>query len=128
MLCYVTPKEHLGLPEPRRREARRDRLQNRRPCGRHRPAIGRVPAIATTPCRKARFEFDWNEQFRLSLDPETARAYHDETLAAGHVQERPLLQHVRPEVLLDEDHGGYPEDGGGGGLGGACWKTLSDVV
>ena len=41
MLCYVTPKEHLGLPEPRRREARRDRLQNRRPLGRRRPQAQR---------------------------------------------------------------------------------------
>ena len=44
------------------------------------PATARGPATATTPCRKARFEFDWNEQFRLSLDPETARRMHDETL------------------------------------------------
>ena len=49
MLCYVTPKEHLGLPEPRRREARRDRLQDRRPRGRRGPPPPRARKTATTP-------------------------------------------------------------------------------
>ena len=79
MLCYVTPKEHLGLAQQRRREAGRDRLQDRRSRSGSGPASpgarDRDDAIS-----RARFAFDWNEQFRLSLDPETARAYHDETL------------------------------------------------
>jgi hypothetical protein len=76
---------------------------------RHRPgARDRDDALS-----KARFAFDWNEQFRLSLDPETARALPRRDAAAGHVQERPLLQHVRPEVLLDEDHRRHPQDGCG---------------
>ena len=66
---------------------------------------------------RARFAFDWNEQFRLSLDPETAQAYARRDAAAGHVQERRLLQHVRAEVLLDEDHGGDSRDGGGEAAG-----------
>ncbi|MFM8386048.1 MAG: phosphomethylpyrimidine synthase ThiC [Planctomycetia bacterium] len=83
MLCYVTPKEHLGLPTAedvhqgiiaykiaahaadvaRRRKGSRDRDD----------ALSR-----------ARYAFDWNEQFRLSLDPETARRMHDETLPSDY--------------------------------------------
>ena len=71
-----------GAPGPageRRREAGGDRLQDRRPRRRHGPAR---PAARERDdaLSKARFEFDWNEQFRLSLDPETARRMHDETL------------------------------------------------
>ena len=59
------------------REKRTDRIAaHAADIARHRPgARDRDDAIS-----KARYEFDWNEQFRLSLDPETARAYHDETL------------------------------------------------
>ena len=60
---------------------------------------------------RARFAFDWNEQFRLSLDPETARPYHDETLPQDTFKIGPLLQHVRAEVLLDEDHRRHSQDG-----------------
>ncbi len=79
MLCYVTPKEHLGLPE--REDVKQGMVAYKiaahaADIARHRPgARDRDDALS-----KARFEFDWNEQFRLSLDPETARAYHDETL------------------------------------------------
>ena len=48
MLCYVTPKEHLGLPDAGRRAAGRDRLQDRGPRRRRRPASAAGPAIATT--------------------------------------------------------------------------------
>lgn len=79
MLCYVTPKEHLGLPNNEdvkqgviayKIAAHAADVARRRP-----GAQDRDDALS-----KARFEFDWNEQFRLSLDPETARRYHDETL------------------------------------------------
>ncbi|MEX2170980.1 MAG: phosphomethylpyrimidine synthase ThiC [Pirellulales bacterium] len=79
MLCYVTPKEHLGLPE--REDVKQGMVAYKiaahaADVARQRPgARDRDDALS-----KARFEFDWNEQFRLSLDPETARAYHDETL------------------------------------------------
>ena len=82
MLCYVTPKEHLGLPEPRRRQGRRDRLQDRGARGRPREGPPGRAASATTRCRKARFEFRWQDQFNLSLDPDTAKDFHDETLPA----------------------------------------------
>jgi phosphomethylpyrimidine synthase len=79
MLCYVTPKEHLGLPE--REDVKQGMIAYKiaahsADIARHRPgARDRDDALS-----KARFEFDWNEQFRLALDPETARAYHDQTL------------------------------------------------
>ena len=50
-----------------------------------------APSTATTRSRKARFEFRWEDQFNLSLDPETAREFHDETLPAGRRQDRALL-------------------------------------
>jgi phosphomethylpyrimidine synthase len=79
MLCYVTPKEHLGLPN-------RDDVKagiiaykiaaHAADIARHRPgARDRDDELS-----RARYKFDWNRQFELSLDPETARAMHDETL------------------------------------------------
>lgn len=79
MLCYVTPKEHLGLPnldDVRQGVIAYKIAAHAADLARHRPgAQERDDALS-----KARYEFDWNEQFRLALDPETARAYHDETL------------------------------------------------
>ena len=80
MLCYVTPKEHLGLPN--REDVRQGIIAYKiaahaADVARHRPgARDRDDALSY-----ARFLFDWNKQFELSLDPETARAMHDETLA-----------------------------------------------
>ena len=79
MLCYVTPKEHLGLPN--RDDVRQGIIAYKiaahaADIARHRPgARDRDDALA-----RARYTFDWNRQFELSLDPETARAMHDETL------------------------------------------------
>jgi phosphomethylpyrimidine synthase len=79
MLCYVTPKEHLGLPN--REDVKQGVIAYKiaahsADVARHRPgAQDRDNALS-----RARFAFDWNEQFRLSLDPETAKSYHDETL------------------------------------------------
>jgi phosphomethylpyrimidine synthase len=79
MLCYVTPKEHLGLPD--REDVKQGVIAYKiaahaADLARHRPkARDRDDALS-----RARFAFDWNEQFRLSLDPETARRMHDETL------------------------------------------------
>jgi phosphomethylpyrimidine synthase len=79
MLCYVTPKEHLGLPE--REDVKQGMIAYKiaahaADVARKRPgAQDRDDALS-----RARFAFDWNEQFRLSLDPETAQAYHDATL------------------------------------------------
>ncbi|MEX0819338.1 MAG: phosphomethylpyrimidine synthase ThiC [Pirellulaceae bacterium] len=79
MLCYVTPKEHLGLPnneDVKQGVIAYKIAAHAADVARHRKgAQDRDDALS-----RARFAFDWNEQFRLSLDPETARAYHDETL------------------------------------------------
>ena len=79
MLCYVTPKEHLGLPnadDVRAGVIAYKIAAHAADVARHRVgARDRDDALS-----KARYEFDWNEQFRLSLDPEMARSMHDETL------------------------------------------------
>jgi phosphomethylpyrimidine synthase len=81
MLCYVTPKEHLGLPDKQdvkdgviayKIAAHSADVAKGHPHARHWDDI----------LSKARFEFRWEDQFNLSLDPETARAFHDETLPA----------------------------------------------
>jgi phosphomethylpyrimidine synthase len=81
MLCYVTPKEHLGLPDrddvkvgvvTYKLAAHAADLAKGHPAARlHDDALSR-----------ARFEFRWRDQFNLSLDPETAEAFHDQTLPA----------------------------------------------
>ena len=55
---------------------------------------------------KARFEFRWDDQFNLGLDPDKAREFHDETLPQDGAEARALLLDVRPALLLDEDHAG----------------------
>ncbi len=81
MLCYVTPKEHLGLPDKKdvkdgviayKIAAHAADIAKGHPQARHRDDV----------LSKARFEFRWEDQFDLSLDPETAREFHDETLPA----------------------------------------------
>lgn len=79
MLCYVTPKEHLGLPN--NEDVKQGVIAYKISAHAADVARGRVGAQdRDNALSKARFEFDWNEQFRLSLDPETAQRYHDETL------------------------------------------------
>src|SRR5438552_843667 len=81
MLCYVTPKEHLGLPN--KDDVRQGVIAYK--IAAHAGAIARGRKNVRNrddELSKARFEFDWNRQFELSLDPETARRMHDETLPA----------------------------------------------
>jgi phosphomethylpyrimidine synthase len=81
MLCYVTPKEHLGLPN--RDDVKTGVITYKIAAHsadlakQHPHAQARDDALS-----QARFEFRWADQFNLSLDPDTARAYHDETLPA----------------------------------------------
>lgn len=81
MLCYVTPKEHLGLPN--RDDVKTGVITYKIAAHaadlakEHPRAQERDDALS-----KARFEFRWNDQFALSLDPDTARSFHDETLPA----------------------------------------------
>lgn len=79
MLCYVTPKEHLGLPNAS--DVKQGVIAYKIAAHSADVARGRKGAQDRDDAlSRARFAFDWHEQFRLSLDPETARAYHDETL------------------------------------------------
>jgi phosphomethylpyrimidine synthase len=79
MLCYVTPKEHLGLPN--KDDVRQGVIAYKIAAHAADIARGRKNARKRDDeLSKARFEFDWNRQFELSLDPETARKMHDETL------------------------------------------------
>jgi phosphomethylpyrimidine synthase len=79
MLCYVTPKEHLGLPN--KDDVRQGVIAYKIAAHAGDVARGRKNARQRDDeLSKARYEFDWNRQFDLSLDPETARRMHDETL------------------------------------------------
>ncbi len=79
MLCYVTPKEHLGLPN--REDVKQGVIAYKIAAHAADLAKGHPGAqIRDNALSKARFEFRWEDQFNLSLDPDTARAYHDETL------------------------------------------------
>src|SRR5262245_48463895 len=81
MLCYVTPKEHLGLPD--RNDVKAGVIAYKIAAHAADLAKGHPRAQAWDDAlSKARFEFRWDDQFNLSLDPVTARAYHDATLPA----------------------------------------------
>ncbi|UDN35762.1 phosphomethylpyrimidine synthase ThiC [Proteus sp. NMG38-2] len=86
MLCYVTPKEHLGLPN--KEDVKQGLITYKIAAHAADLAKGHPGAqIRDNAMSKARFEFRWEDQFNLALDPETARQYHDETLpqASGKV-------------------------------------------
>ena len=96
MLCYVTPKEHLGLPNDK---DVKDGIiaykiaAHAADLARHRPgARDRDDAISY-----ARYTFDWEKQFALSLDPETARAMHDETLPDDYYKEAKFCSMCGPK-------------------------------
>ena len=81
MLCYVTPKEHLGLPNLE--DVKQGMIAYK--IAAHAADLGKGHPGAQAwdnALSKARFEFRWEDQFNLAIDPETARAYHDETLPA----------------------------------------------
>lgn len=81
MLCYVTPKEHLGLPN--KQDVKTGVITYK--LAAHAADLGKGhpgAQIRDNAISKARFEFRWNDQFNLSLDPDTAREFHDETLPA----------------------------------------------
>jgi phosphomethylpyrimidine synthase len=81
MLCYVTPKEHLGLPD--RDDVKVGVVTYKIAAHAADLAKGHPAAqVRDDALSKARFEFRWKDQFNLSLDPETATHFHDETLPA----------------------------------------------
>ncbi|MCH7958896.1 MAG: phosphomethylpyrimidine synthase ThiC [Candidatus Hydrogenedentes bacterium] len=81
MLCYVTPKEHLGLPN---KDDVREGVITYKIAAHAADLAKGLPGaqIRDNALSKARFEFRWEDQFNLSLDPERARSFHDETLPA----------------------------------------------
>jgi phosphomethylpyrimidine synthase len=81
MLCYVTPKEHLGLPN--KKDVKDGVIAYKIAAHAADLAKGHPGArLWDDTLSKARFEFRWEDQFHLALDPETAREFHDETLPA----------------------------------------------
>jgi phosphomethylpyrimidine synthase len=79
MLCYVTPKEHLGLPD--RDDVKVGVITYRIAAHAADLAKGHPAAqVRDDALSRARFDFRWEDQFNLGLDPDTARCYHDETL------------------------------------------------
>ena len=81
LLCYVTPKEHLGLPN--KKDVKEGVIAYKIAAHAADLAKGHPGAqFRDNVLSKARFEFRWDDQFNLSLDPETAKAFHDETLPA----------------------------------------------
>ena len=81
MLCYVTPKEHLGLPD--RDDVKEGVIAYKIAAHAADLAKGHPSAqLRDNALSRARFDFRWEDQFNLSLDPDTAREYHDETLPA----------------------------------------------
>ena len=96
MLCYVTPKEHLGLPNAE--DVKQGVIAYK--IAAHAADIARHRKGARDrddELSKARFTFDWNKQFELALDPETARAMHDETLPQDGFKEAPFCSMCGPK-------------------------------
>ena len=118
MLCYVTPKEHLGLPD--REDVKTGVITYRIAAHAADLAKGHPAArIRDDALSRARFDFRWADQFNLSLDPDTALQVPRRDFAEGFSQGRAFLFDVRAEVLLDEDHPGHQGRGrGDGGHGG----------
>ncbi|WP_178917307.1 phosphomethylpyrimidine synthase ThiC [Natronomonas gomsonensis] len=86
MLCYVTPKEHLGLPEA---EDVRDGLAAYRIAAHSADVANGLPGARDwdDALSEARYDFDWRRQFDLALDPERAQSYHDKTLPGDNYKE-----------------------------------------
>jgi len=96
MLCYVTPKEHLGLPnldDVRQGVIAYKIAAHAADVARHRPGVrDRDDALS-----RARYAFDWETQFQLALDPETARRMHDETLPESQHKQSPYCSMCGPK-------------------------------
>jgi phosphomethylpyrimidine synthase len=126
MLCYVTPKEHLGLPnaeDVRQGVIAYKIAAHAADIARGRPgARDRDDALS-----RARYAFDWNEQFRLALDPERAREYHDEALPAEYFKSAEFCAMCGPKFCsmhhsrtIDEQIAALAQDAGLGPSGSAA--------
>ena len=114
MLCYVTPKEHLGLPD--RDDVKAGVIAYKIAAHAADLAKGHPAAqVWDDALSKARFEFRWEDQFNLSLDPDTARAYHDETLPAGAAKTAHFCSMCGPKfcsMRITQDVRAYAEEHG----------------
>ena len=113
MLCYVTPKEHLGLPD--KKDVKDGVITYKIAAHAADLAKGHPGAqYRDNALSKARFEFRWEDQFNLSLDPETAREYHDETLPAEGAKTAHFCSMCGPHfcsMKITEDVRKYAEEG-----------------
>jgi phosphomethylpyrimidine synthase len=101
MLCYVTPKEHLGLPD--REDVRQGVIAYKIAAHAADLAKGHPGArLRDDALSRARFEFRWEDQFNLSLDPVTARAFHDQTLPADAAKEAHFCSMCGPKFCSME--------------------------
>lgn len=107
MLCYVTPKEHLGLPKEE--DVKQGVLAYKIAAHAADIARGRRGARdRDDELSRARFAFDWNRQFALSLDPETARRYHDEDLPAEYFKSAEFCSMCGPRFCSMKISGHLP--------------------
>lgn len=96
LLCYVTPKEHLGLPD--REDVKQGLIAYKIAAHAADLAKGHPGAqIRDDELSRARFEFRWEDQFNLALDPETAKKYHDETLPQESAKEAGFCSMCGPD-------------------------------
>ncbi|MFW2357427.1 phosphomethylpyrimidine synthase ThiC [Hydrogenophaga sp.] len=114
MLCYVTPKEHLGLPD--RDDVKQGLIAYRIAAHAADIAKGHPGARARDDAMsKARFEFRWHDQFNLGLDPDTARDFHDETLPKDSSKEAHFCSMCGPKfcsMKITQDVRDYAEKKG----------------
>ncbi len=113
MLCYVTPKEHLGLPN--KKDVKDGVIAYKIAAHAADLAKGHPGArLRDDALSKARFEFRWEDQFNLSLDPETARDFHDETLPADGAKLAHFCSMCGPQfcsMKITEEVRRYAEEG-----------------
>ena len=114
MLCYVTPKEHLGLPNLE--DVKQGMIAYK--IAAHAADLGKGHPGAQAwddALSKARFEFRWEDQFNLAMDPDTARSYHDETLPAAPVKTAHFCSMCGPKfcsMRISQDVRDYAEGKG----------------
>ncbi|WP_323018567.1 phosphomethylpyrimidine synthase ThiC [Castellaniella sp.] len=114
MLCYVTPKEHLGLPN---KKDVKDGIITYKIAAHAADLAKGHPgaAIRDNALSKARFEFRWEDQFNLGLDPDTARAFHDETLPKDSMKVAHFCSMCGPKfcsMKISQDVRDYAKDKG----------------
>ncbi len=118
MLCYVTPKEHLGLPN--RDDVKVGVITYKIAAHAADLAKGHPAAkLRDDAISRARFEFRWEDQFNLALDPDTARSYHDETLPKEAHKVAHFCSMCGPKFCSMKITPGHPRRRGAAGRAGA---------